>query len=668
MKTKSLALLLALCAAFLGLAPRGARADVGVSFQFFYDSLSPYGEWVEIDGYGDCWAPTGVDADWSPYTDGYWSYTDAGWTWVSYEDWGGICYHYGRWLRTDDVGWCWVPDEEWGPAWVSWRSNDDYIGWAPLPPEARWRPSIGFSVWCDDAYDIGPGYYSFCSVIDFGAPLIRTVCLPRYRNVEIVYNTVNITNITYNNYNNVVFCGGPNYTVVNRRARRPVPALKLVRNTNITNINIDNGGRGGRGRGNFGSSLRGNTLQVSAPRISRADKAERPKISKRLAKTNVNKGWNVAKDEGEAQKVRARIKEQSKGLNANTAPAKPMKEEDLRVLPEKADADAPSPVARRKRDVNGDGIPDRKAYPPALAGDQGANRDASAEQRGKGRKEANSQGKDQAKDRNDPSVAVDDGGRREKMQRDRQAQDKPGKGGFQGNREAVEDDTPGDQRIGARDKAEKANKRDVTPDEDNGARRLEKTRDAQAGEARRQAKDKAADEDQGRAARLQQEAARDKALRQAEKQRDQSAEMEKAQRQAERQQAEKAQRQAARQEQADKAQRQAARQEQSQRAQERQQQATRDAAMQARRQQQAEAQQRAFKAERQQQLQRQQQQQLQSQRPQRQQPQRLQPAQPQPQPSFQGGGGGGGNGGGKRGGNRDLTPEERAAKKQQRGF
>src|SRR2546423_9736807 len=30
-----------------------------------------------------------------------------------------------------------VPGDEWAPAWVSWRSSKDYVGWAPLPPEAR---------------------------------------------------------------------------------------------------------------------------------------------------------------------------------------------------------------------------------------------------------------------------------------------------------------------------------------------------------------------------------------------------------------------------------------------------------------------------------------------------------------------------------------------------
>jgi hypothetical protein len=358
MKIKPLALILS--ALFLALAPRAARADDEVSFQFFYDTLSPLGEWVQVGDYGDCWHPTGVDEDWAPYTDGYWSYTDAGWTWVSYEDWGGITYHYGRWVRTDEEGWCWVPDYEWGPAWVSWRNNEEAVGWAPLPPEAHWRASVGISTWCDDTYDIGPDYYTFCPIVEFGAPLIRTVCYPRSRNVFFIGNTFNCTNISFNSYHNVVFCGGPNFAFINGRSRHHVPSLKLV----IGGGDFHRGGRGGRGWTNARNV--GNTLQVYAPKIVNNNTTiiNKPKITKVINKTQVNKGWNSVKDQGERQKVRAQIKEQNKGLTADTAPAKPVKAEDLKGVPEKADVNAPSPVAVNNRkggkDRNGDGVPDNQ--------------------------------------------------------------------------------------------------------------------------------------------------------------------------------------------------------------------------------------------------------------------------------------------------------------------
>src|ERR1041384_6364509 len=118
--------------------PAPTRAAVEVSVDLFHESLAPYGEWREVGDYGYCWHPR-VEADWRPYSVGRWLYTDAGWTWNSEEPFSWAVYHYGRWTRVDEVGWVWVPGTEWGPAWVSWRRSPEYVGWAPLPPEARFE-------------------------------------------------------------------------------------------------------------------------------------------------------------------------------------------------------------------------------------------------------------------------------------------------------------------------------------------------------------------------------------------------------------------------------------------------------------------------------------------------------------------------------------------------
>ena len=50
-------------------------------YSYFYNSLSPYGSWVDMPDYGYCWQPTVVvyQHDWRPYCDrGRWLYTDAG--------------------------------------------------------------------------------------------------------------------------------------------------------------------------------------------------------------------------------------------------------------------------------------------------------------------------------------------------------------------------------------------------------------------------------------------------------------------------------------------------------------------------------------------------------------------------------------------------------------
>jgi hypothetical protein len=57
-----------------------AAGEVGISF--FYDRLSPYGQWSQHRQYGWIWTPYNVSIGWEPYTDGQWIYTDeCGWTW-----------------------------------------------------------------------------------------------------------------------------------------------------------------------------------------------------------------------------------------------------------------------------------------------------------------------------------------------------------------------------------------------------------------------------------------------------------------------------------------------------------------------------------------------------------------------------------------------------------
>jgi len=125
-----------------------APPTANVTYTYFYDSLAPYGNWIDIEGYGRCWQPTVAvgNRGWAPYGDrGRWVYTDYGWDWASDYSWGWAPFHYGRWFRHNFWGWCWAPDTVWGPAWVSWRYSPDYYGWAPLPPTAYFRPGFGFS-------------------------------------------------------------------------------------------------------------------------------------------------------------------------------------------------------------------------------------------------------------------------------------------------------------------------------------------------------------------------------------------------------------------------------------------------------------------------------------------------------------------------------------------
>ena len=333
-----------------------ARADVNISFDFFHDTLSPYGSWSQTDSYGLVWQPTGVDREWSPYTDGYWSYTDAGWTWVSYEDWGGVTYHYGRWVELDEAGWCWVPGYEWGPAWVSWRKSNDYVGWAPLPPEARWEVGVGISTWADTHYNIGPRHYSFCHSRDFGAPVIRGVILPRTRNVTIINYTTNITNITYNRDNGYVFNGGLDYDYIAPRCSHSLPALKLVQNT--TNIFV-NGNRGNV----FINTQKGNTLYVAAPQRAESNwnvLTRQPVIAKTYKAPAVSRGWAGMDKDGTREKLLVKMRNENNGATPESQPARAFRPEAIAVVPKKIDPTAGRPgllkaSARRDDDGKQDG-------------------------------------------------------------------------------------------------------------------------------------------------------------------------------------------------------------------------------------------------------------------------------------------------------------------------
>lgn len=101
-------------------------------------TLSGYGEWIEVDGYGLVWRPyvSAVGLDFTPYEScGSWVWTDDwGWTFACEWDWGWLPFHYGRWGWFEDY-WAWQPGYEWSAGWVEWRSGDDYCGWRPLTPE-----------------------------------------------------------------------------------------------------------------------------------------------------------------------------------------------------------------------------------------------------------------------------------------------------------------------------------------------------------------------------------------------------------------------------------------------------------------------------------------------------------------------------------------------------
>ncbi len=160
-------------AAFLALSgsAQAAHRSIGlrVSFGAFYRPLAAYGQWIEVDPGVVVWRPVHVRPGWRPYMEGRWVWSDYGWYWVSSEPFGWATFHYGRWYYDDYYGWVWMPDDVWGPAWVEWRYNDSYIGWAPLPPYASFH--IAFGIRFTRTWIAPHDYWCFVDYHRFGSTI-----------------------------------------------------------------------------------------------------------------------------------------------------------------------------------------------------------------------------------------------------------------------------------------------------------------------------------------------------------------------------------------------------------------------------------------------------------------------------------------------------------------
>jgi len=245
--------------------PASAQGPMpSVTYQTFYDDLSPYGDWIDYPEYGYVWHPR--VADFRPYsTSGHWVWTDEyQWMWVSDYDWGWAPFHYGRWLYDDFYGWMWVPGYEWSPAWVEWRTGGDYYGWAPLGPGVNISLNFSFGRY-SPPYD----YWSFVPRNYILSPRVYDYCVPRSRNTVIINNTTIINN--YQRTNNV-FVTGPAKQDAERYTGRINPfVLRDSRNA---------------GR----AEIRRNTVSVFRPQVQQANTDRRfaPRNFERYDRQNGN--------------------------------------------------------------------------------------------------------------------------------------------------------------------------------------------------------------------------------------------------------------------------------------------------------------------------------------------------------------------------------------------
>ncbi|MDH3268085.1 MAG: hypothetical protein OEM46_04445 [Ignavibacteria bacterium] len=209
---------------------------------YFYSQLSPYGSWIEVDYGVIVWRPTIIRVNWSPYQMGRWVWTYDGWYWDSYEPFGFITYHYGRWYYDDYYGWLWYPDYEWAPAWVEWRYDNNYIGWAPLHPYAVFSVSVG--IFFTHTYYTPYHHWNYVGYGNFCDPYVYNYYVARGYKYRIHSGTKYRNNFVY--YNGRIQNRGVDVKYVSVRSGQKIKQRDLVRVSDSRDLNRDGNGKNKR--------------------------------------------------------------------------------------------------------------------------------------------------------------------------------------------------------------------------------------------------------------------------------------------------------------------------------------------------------------------------------------------------------------------------------------
>jgi hypothetical protein len=307
----------------------------GVSFQVFYDALTPYGDWVKDARHGYIWLPAVYD-DFHPYgTDGRWVMTEYGNTWVSDYDWGWATFHYGRWYFDDYYQtWAWIPGYEWAPAWVSWRTGGGYYGWAPLGPGV----SINVRV------NIPSYHWVFLPQARIYHPYAYQYYAPYPSKVKIINRTTVINNtVVYNNYN---FYGGPSRREVEKATRRVVPVYNIKTS--------DSPGRMAVSRNEVNvyrpelEPSRGRTVDARPSRVLDAEQAKTARSSRQVTPSNSGVSSQPSRSAGSSNGSVERTQAPS-GRSATPPSRNEEQRFEMRPAPSNSERTAPSRSAQPSR-------------------------------------------------------------------------------------------------------------------------------------------------------------------------------------------------------------------------------------------------------------------------------------------------------------------------------
>jgi hypothetical protein len=343
-KMKKLLTILALFL-LLGFTAEAKPANPPAGFGIFFSTLNPHGQWIELDYGLVVWRPTIIKRGWAPYRIGQWIWTRDGWYWDSYEPFGHVTFHYGRWFYDDYYGWLWVPDYEWAPAWVEWRYDNVHIGWAPLPPYARFSINIGIHF--THTYYTPYHHWHFVTYRYFHEPYVyRHFVGARYKN-QIYSRTKYRTNYAYNDGR--VVNRGIDIDYVRQRSGKEIRTREIERLRDYSNVERDRNDNTGkvrtlyipkeelqRERDNSRESLRNNVTRSDRKTsldISKVEIGERSRGNESVGKTATgrdtrnNADVNRNRTDNNERETRTEIRK-------TTPPVEERKAEERKVTPQ----------------------------------------------------------------------------------------------------------------------------------------------------------------------------------------------------------------------------------------------------------------------------------------------------------------------------------------------
>lgn len=338
-----------------------ADETINVEVNVFYNDLAPYGRWVNVAPYGWCWTPYDFVADWRPYYDGYWAYTDYGWCWISNEPYGWATYHYGRWAFDSSFGWIWVPGSVWAPAWVSWQCGGDWMGWAPLPPGAIWHGSSGLLF--DGPHTIPSSHWCFVQNRHLSTTKMKTHVASIGRNVTLLKQTRDYTR--YKSKSGTPINEGLDVREYERTSGVKVKAVQVESNP------VGPSGRG--------DAIKGDTVRLYRPEVKESEvkagpppdairdtkvkAAPDPTLEKERAKSRAELERSIEKQRKTLEKEHSQIKTRPTPPGVSDEERRQAIDEEKAALEKRAEEQRKALEKRQEQQIEKAAKPKRPATP-----------------------------------------------------------------------------------------------------------------------------------------------------------------------------------------------------------------------------------------------------------------------------------------------------------------